>query len=152
MPYYHGSVQECSWAYFTGEVQASDWAAFIRDSRGIYAAARPGSLLLTIPYSYGSPNAEQRRALGDVIRDSPGARNISHHAFVTDSSVLMAINSAITWLGNKPWLERTFTDPQRGLAWLTQAARSLSPELIAVEIERVVPPSELWPKLKRLRR
>lgn len=151
MPYYHGSIRECSWAYFTGELRASDWTAFVQDSRAIYAAARPGSLLLTIPYSYGSPSAEQRRALGDVIRDSPGARNISYHAFVTDSSLLLAINSAITWLGNKPWVEKTFTDPQRALAWLTQAAQSLSPAVIARDIERTVPPGELWPKLKRIR-
>lgn len=149
MPYYRGSIQECSWAYFTGELRASDWAAFVKDSREIYREARPGTLLLTIPYAYGTPNADQRRALGDTIRDSPGARNVTHHAFVTDSTLLMAINSAITWLGNKPWLEKTFTDPQLALEWLTRAARSLSPALIASEIGRVVPPSELWPKLKR---
>ncbi len=151
MPYYRGSVQECSWAYFTGELRASDWAQFVEDSSAVYREARPGRLLLTIPYSYGAPSAEQRRALGDVIRDNPGAANISHHAFVTDSSLLMAINSAITWLGNKPWLEKTFTDPQRGLAWLSKASRSLSPSLIAGDIARIVPAAQLWPKLERIR-
>ena len=147
MSYWSGRVGPCWWSYFEGQITQSDWNSFLHFSRQSYTIASAGDVILTVPFRATAPPLAMRRQLGSLIDETANTNPITHHAFATDSSLVLMVNTAINWLSTKPYRERTFIRPTDALRWLGGVNRRVRPDEVRRAIAAAVPASRLWPLL-----
>lgn len=61
----------------------------------------------------------------------------------------MAIHTPIRWISQKPWQERSFTEPAEALSWLSTGT-GLTARQIASHLTERVPEAKLWNKIALL--
>ena len=144
MSYWSGFHSGCWWSYFEGQITEMDWESFLAFSRRSYTKGRPGDVILTIPYRASAPSPLMRQELAKLIDVTRGGNPITHHAFATDSRLILAINTAINWLSRKPYQERTFGDPAEAIAWLAQCNPAIHPAELAKKILATIPAGSRW--------
>lgn len=147
MSYFNGCYGACWWSYFEGEIDQKDWDRFVEFSRRSYTKGKPGDVILTIPFSTTPPSALQRRQVAELVEETRATNPIRHHAFATDSKVLLAINTAINWLSRKPYEERTFADPKEAAAWLASCNPGVDAVGLIKHIQANVPAAQRWPAI-----
>jgi hypothetical protein len=140
--FWHGKTANCFWFYHSGDNR--EWNEFVAATRSAFITATPGDLFLNIPYRNEAPDAKMRKDIADVIRNEPRARRISHHAFVTDSTLIYGVNVAISWAAQKPWKEESFMSPQPAFEWLARVSPKFDAERTRRDIAAAVPRSAAW--------
>lgn len=144
MSYWSGKSGALWWSYFNGTVSDDDWSAFLEFSRLSYTQASRGDVIMTVPYHTSTPTPLMRKNLGALISETAKDNPIARHAFVTDSKLTYAVNTAINWLSKKPYIERIFDEPMEALLWLNRYHTGVDPEAARRDIHSKVSAGKLW--------
>lgn len=144
--FFYGQSGNATWYYHTQTTV--HWDDFIKVSAAGFANARPGDVTITIAFKVDPPNAPQRKKLSDLLNANPDVKKVAYHAFVTDSRLTASVNTAVNWISNKPWQEKTIVAPPAAFEWLARVSPNFDSKGVSADILARVPPEHLWPALR----
>lgn len=120
-----GRVGNCFWSFNAGQFSAEDHARRIAYMKSFGAAAAPGTTVFNVLHDVPRPSAVERGEMSDAVNAAPSLSHVLGHAFVTNSAVARGALTAINWLIKNRMPEKTFSNPDEGLAWLAKQDPSL---------------------------
>jgi hypothetical protein len=151
--FFFGRSGPCFWAYGTGIISDQDWEAYLAHIKTLVDdPSNVDKVRITVSYRQRAPTLAQRERLAYFVRPylerMDGARKpFIAHAFVSDSTLTVSTLTAVTWIlkRSKPFSERAFTCPRRGLEWLSGLQGEITPERCWAEMRAQVPLELFWP-------
>jgi hypothetical protein len=151
--FFFGRSGHCFWAYGTKTISDEDWDSYLEHIKRVADDSSSDiKVRLTVSFRQPAPTVAQRERLAYYVRPyleqiDEFRRPVTAHAFVTDSTLIATTLKAISWIlkRSKPFPERTFTCPRRGLEWLASLQNELIPENCWAEMRAQIPSELFWP-------
>jgi hypothetical protein len=133
-----------AWTYFHADITQAVWDEYLGLMEALVAQDLPSLSLILFARQSDTPNAAMRRQIGEFMKSQKHLlKKVQANAMVLDSPLARGTLTAINWLIQKPFPEKTFKDGHAAMAWLAEHDANVDVDELVAGMQTHVPSRRL---------